>query len=110
MPNENSKRKLNIWLEKSLIAQIDGACARDDCSRATVVKNALNSYLQNSNSQDSQLTLINARFDALEAREQTHTTQILEAINKRPVEIKPQNLLEFEEPKPKKSLLKRLFS
>ena len=109
MSNENSKQKLNIWLDKSLVAQIDGACARDDCSRATVIKNALNSYFKNENSKDLQLTAINARFDALEAREQTRTTLILDAIKNRPIEIQPQNLLAFEESKPKKSFFKQLF-
>lgn len=110
MSNENNKQKLNIWLEKSLVAQIDGACARDDCSRATVIKNALNSYFKNESSNDLQLTAINARFDALEAREQTRTTLILDAIKNQPVQIQPQNLLEFEESKQKKSFLKRLIS
>ena len=35
---------------------------------------------------------------------------INETITNYPIQIQPQNLLEFEESKPKKSLLKRLFS
>lgn len=109
MTNENTKQKLNVWVDKSLMAQIDGVCARDDCSRAAVVKNALNSYFKNSNSQDLQLTAINARFDALEAQEQTRTTLILDAIKNQPIEIQPQNQLLEGQKKKKKSILRRLF-
>ncbi len=86
--NENTKQKLNVWVDKSLMPQIDGVCAGDDCCRATIVKNAPNSYFKNSNSQDLQLTAINARFDALEAQKQTRTTLILDSIKNQQIEIR----------------------
>lgn len=43
--DNKSKQKLNIWIDKELVAQVDGIAARDGSSRASVVSAALRAYL-----------------------------------------------------------------
>lgn len=41
-----NKQKLNIWMDKALVAQIDGEAAKRGVSRAVVVSEAVRSHLE----------------------------------------------------------------
>lgn len=47
MPNQTNpdRQKLNVWVDRSLLAQIDGEAARRGVSRATLVSQALREWL-----------------------------------------------------------------
>lgn len=43
--NNSGKQKLNIWMDKALVAQIDGVAAKKGMSRAAVVSEAVRRYV-----------------------------------------------------------------
>lgn len=73
-----TKVKLQLWVDKSLIAQIDGVAARKGVSRATVVTEAVRRYLDDGDRPATKSDLV-----ALAAT-------LTHAIESRPVEVQVQ--------------------
>ena len=98
MANEKNKQKLNIWLEKILVEQIDDVCKRDDISRATVIKNALKIYFDDKQraATKTDIEMLKAKIETLDANQTTRNTLLLDAIQNQPIAV--QERLVLEEP------------
>lgn len=102
MANEKSKKKVNLWLDKSLVAQLDGICARDGVSRATVVNHALHDYF-NLTSSSAQIKALDSRLDAIEQQHQAQAALILDAIQNQPIAA-------MQQPQPPKHKILRFLN
>lgn len=87
MANQNNpnKQKLNLWVDKSLVAMIDGEAAKRGVSRAVVVTEAVRSYLDSS--QDSAAT--HADIELLRRDLETSFASMAEAIRQQPIAVQP---------------------
>lgn len=85
MANQNNpnKQKLNLWVDKSLVARIDGEAARRGVSRAVVVTEAVRSYLDSS--QDSAVT--HADIELLRRDLEASFAAMAEAIKQQPIAV-----------------------
>lgn len=94
------KQKLNIWIDKSLVAQIDGVAARKGVSRASVVTEAVRRYLDDGDRPATKADLV-----ALAAT-------LTKAIESQPVHVQVQADPEagaLEAPNGRRTLWKRLL-
>ena len=114
MTNEKTKQKVSFWLDRSLVAQLDGLCARDRRTRTELVIEALERFFDvyEPTAELKKLEELEVKFEEMKMSQIEGNKQLLEivarAIKEQP--IIQQSLPPVEEPKPKKSLLKRLFS
>lgn len=89
MANEKTKKKVQVWMDPDLVAQIDGIAARDGMTRAAVLTAASELYVSGSKSQsaDARLDAISAKLDALKADQVTQTALLADAIRKQPIAV-----------------------
>ena len=109
MTNEKSKQKVSFWLDKSLLAQLDGLCARDNRTRTELVVEALERFFEvyKASPELEKLEDIENQLKENSKRQEEGNRLMLQAIVKA-IDEKPVELQELP-PAPKKSLLKRLF-
>ena len=96
MANEKTKKKVQVWMDPDLVAQIDGIAARDGMTRAAVLTAASELYVSGSKSQsaDARLDAISAKLDALAAAQDASDAAnrlavagILDAVKNQPIAI-----------------------
>jgi metal-responsive CopG/Arc/MetJ family transcriptional regulator len=110
MSNSDTKEKLNVWIEPSLMRKIDSRVKKNDTSRATVVKEALNYFFEKDKKEEIRYEVITANLESLkamasslESKSEAQATLLMDAIKNQPIAV--QNQLE----EPKKSWWKRMF-
>ena len=101
MAEKVEKIKFNIWIDKNQVEKIDKICKKEDRSRATVVRDALNAYFEKENKEDLHYEVITAKLESIEAKTESQATLLLEAIKNQPIAVQ-QQLPEVSE-KPHKS-------
>lgn len=90
MSNQDTKKKLNIWLDVDTVADIDTKCKEQDITRAALVRDAIKQYLtQERNTTELQLALISEKVEKIEEKQRTQTAAILQAIQEQPVQVLP---------------------
>lgn len=101
MPNEKTKKKVQVWMNPDLVARIDGIAERDGTSRAAVLTAAAELYVSGGNQQggDARIEAIIAKLDALAANQAAikadqvaHTTLLADAIKNQPIAVQQQVL------------------
>lgn len=86
MANEKNpkKQKLNIWMDRSLVTQLDGVAAKKGISRAAVVTDAVRAYLEPSQSAP---TATHADIELLRRDLETSFAAMAEAIKQQPIAV-----------------------
>lgn len=101
MPNEKTKKKVQVWMNPDLVARIDGIAERGGTSRAAVLTAAAELYVSGGNQQggDARIEAIIAKLDALAANQAAikadqvaHTTLLADAIKNQPIAVQQQVL------------------
>ena len=95
MSNEKTKKKVQVWMDPDLIAQIDGVAARDGVTRAAVLTAAAEAYLGGSSAEDAtdaKLDAISAKLEAMEASNRLAAAGVLEAVRNQPIAVQQQAL------------------
>lgn len=90
MSNENNpeKKKLQVWVSASMLAQIDGAAARKGLTRAGVVSEALSAHLAGERPATVEdLASVSAKLDAMAARQAATAAALAEAIRNQPIAV-----------------------
>lgn len=101
MANEKTKKKVQVWMEPDLVAQVDGVAARDGMTRAAVLTAAAELYVSGTKPQaeDTKLDAISAKLDAiasaqgeLKAQQLAQSTVLADAIKNQPIAVQQQEL------------------
>ena len=97
MANQNTKKKVQVWMDPDLVAQIDGVAARDGKTRAVVMAEAAAAYVSGSQSGDAaaaKLDAIAAKLDAvrsdqaaLKAEQQAQAALLAAKIDSQPIAV-----------------------
>jgi predicted transcriptional regulator len=112
MSNEKNKQKVSFWLDKSLLAQLDGLCARDNRTRTELVVEALERFFEvyKPSPELEKLEAIEKELKENSRRQEESNRlmiqAIIQAIKEQPIAVQ-QQLPEVSE-KPHKGL-RRLF-
>lgn len=87
MSNQNNtdKQKVNIWMDKTLVIQIDGLAARRGVSRASLISEAVREHLGGSGK-----AATSEEISALRAELQTSFAAIARAIESQPIAVQQQ--------------------
>ncbi len=101
MANEKTKKKVQVWMEPDLVAQIDGIAARDGMTRAAVLTAAAELYVSGAKSrvEDTRFDAVMLKLDAiasaqgeLKAQQLAHATALADAIKSQPIAVQQQEL------------------
>lgn len=101
MSNENTKKKVQVWMDPDLVAQLDGIAEREGTSRAAVLTAAAELYVSGGDRQggDARIETIIAKLDtlaanqaAIKADQVAHTTLLADAIKSQPIAVQQQVL------------------
>lgn len=107
MSNENTKKKVQVWMDPDLVAQLDGIAEHEGTSRAAVLTAAAKLYVSGRDRQggDARIETIIAKLDtiaanqaAIKADQVAHTTLLADAIKNQPIAV--QQLPAAAEPTP----------
>lgn len=96
MSNENTKKKVQVWMDPDLVAQLDGIAEHEGTSRAAVLTAAAELYVSGRDRQggDARIETIIAKLDtiaanqaAIKADQVAHTTLLADAIKNQPIAV-----------------------
>lgn len=96
MANEKTKKKVQVWMEPDLVAQIDGIAARDGMTRAGVLTAAAKLYVSGAKETpaEAKLDAVMSKLDAivsaqgeLKAQQLAQATVIVDAVKNQPIAV-----------------------